>query len=54
LPNYHTLSDLRDDHAYFLEHQLTISVATLLSEDLVELKRVAQDGVFVQASAGAA
>lgn len=54
LPNYHTLSDFRVNHADFLEHQLTVSVATLLSEDLVELKRVAQDGVKVRASAGAA
>lgn len=54
LPNYHSLSDFRVNHADFLEHQLTVSVATLLSEDLVDLKRVAQDGVKVRASAGAA
>jgi len=52
--NYHTLADLRVGHGEWLDAQLTVSVATLLSEGLVDLKRVAQDGVRVRASAGAA
>jgi transposase len=51
--NYHTLSDFRGDHGEFLDQLLTRSVATLVHEDLVELKRVAQDGMRVRASAGA-
>jgi len=52
--NYHTLSDFRTDHAEFLDRLLTESVAVLMNEGLVELKRVAQDGMRVRASAGAA
>ena len=52
--NYHTLSDFRTDHAEFLDKLLTESVAVLMHEGLVELKRVAQDGMRVRASAGAA
>lgn len=52
--NYHTLSDFRVQHGEWLEAQLTLQVAALLAEGLVELKRTAQDGVRVRASAGAA
>ena len=51
--NHHTLSDFRVAHTEFLDHQLTLSVATLQSAGLVEMNRVAQDGVRVRASAGA-
>ena len=52
--NYHSLSDLRVDHLDFLDDVLTHSVATLMEQDLVDLHRVAQDGMRVRASAGAA
>ncbi len=52
--NYHTLADFRVAQGAFLDHQLTVSVATLMSEGLVAMKRVAQDGVRIRASAGAA
>ena len=52
--NHHTLSDFRVQHTAFLDQQLTVSVATLENEGLVEMKRVAQDGVRIRGSAGAA
>jgi transposase len=52
--NYHTLADFRTRHVELLERLLTESVATLRAEGLVSLNRVAQDGVKVRASAGAA
>jgi transposase len=52
--NYHTLSDFRTDQAEFLDKLLSESVAVLMHEGLVDLKRVAQDGMRVRASAGAA
>jgi len=52
--NYHTLSDFRVDHAEFLDDMLTHNVAALMEEGLVELTRVAQDGMRVRANAGAA
>lgn len=52
--NYHTLSDFRTGHVAVLDELLTRSVATLLAEGLVELNRVAQDGMRVRANAGAA
>ena len=51
--NYHTLSDFRVEHGDFLDDLLTRDVASLLHEGLVELTRVAQDGMRVRASAGA-
>jgi transposase len=45
--NYHTLADFRVAHGAFLDHRLTVSVATLMSEGLVTMKRVAQDGVRI-------
>jgi len=52
--NYHTLSDFRTQHAEWLDDVLTQSVAALLEQELVEMDRVAQDGMRVRASAGAA
>ena len=51
--NYHTLSDFRVDHAEFLDALLTRDVASLLAEGLVDLNRIAEDGMRVRASAGA-
>jgi transposase len=51
--NYHTLSDFRSLTTDLLNGLLTQSVATLMSQGLVEMKRVAQDGMRVRASAGA-
>lgn len=52
--NYHTLSDFRVDHVDFLDEMLSHSVAVLREQDLVDLNRVALDGMRVRASAGAA
>ena len=52
--NYHTLADFRVQHGEFLDQFFTDSVAVLLQEELVTLDRVAQDGMKVRASAGAA
>ncbi len=51
--NYHTLADFRVLHGEAMDELLTQSVASLMNEGLVELKRVAQDGMKVRASAGA-
>jgi len=52
--NYHTLADFRTDHPQVLDGLLTQGVAALMAEGLVTLDRVAQDGMKVRASAGAA
>lgn len=52
--NYHTLADFRTRPATFLDQLLTTSVAVLMQQQLVTLDRVAQDGIRVRASAGAA
>ncbi len=52
--NYHTLADFRRDHAGLLDDLLTGSAAALMAEGLVDLERVAQDGMRVRAAAGAA
>jgi transposase len=52
--NYHTLSDFRTAHVELLDKLLTDNVAVLIAEGLVDLNRVAQDGMRVRASAGAA
>ena len=52
--NYHTLSDFRSAHEEALDTLLSESVALLLAEGAVTLRRVAQDGARVRASAGAA
>ena len=52
--NHTTLAAFRTTHVAFLDTLLTRSVATLMAEGLVTLQRVAQDGMRVRASAGAA
>lgn len=51
--NHHTLSDFRNLSGDQLDGLLTQTVSVLLSEGLVEMNRVAQDGMKVRASAGA-
>ena len=50
--NYHLLADFRVAHQAELDALLTQTIALLMSEDLVTLQRVAQDGVRVRAAAG--
>ena len=50
--NYHLLSDFRVAHRAELDALLTQTIALLLSQELVTLTRVAQDGVRVRAAAG--
>jgi transposase len=52
--NYHTLADFRTDHPELLDGLLTRSIATLMAEGLIDLNRVARDGMRVRADAGAA
>lgn len=52
--NYHTLSDFRVSHGEKLDGLLTQVLAALMNQGVVRLKRVAQDGMKVRASAGAA
>jgi len=52
--NYHSLADFRSDNVALFDQSLTEDVASLLHEGLIELERVAQDGMKVRASAGAA
>lgn len=51
--NHHSLSDFRNEAVDLLNGLLTQSVTILVSEGLVELRRVAQDGMKVRAWAGA-
>lgn len=50
--NYHTLANFRVKQGLVLDNLLTMSVASLLNVGAVTLKRVAQDGMRVRASAG--
>ena len=50
--NYHTLSDFRVDVGPALDGLLTRTIAVLRSRKLIDLTRVAQDGLRVRASAG--
>jgi transposase len=52
--NYHTLADFRTDNLEFLEKLLKQSVERLRQQGLIDLGRIAQDGMRVRASAGAA
>jgi hypothetical protein len=52
--NHHTLSDFRCARVDLLDELLTHSVAVLVEQGLAKLERVAQDGMRVRASAGAA
>ena len=51
-PNHHTLSDFRTGHEKKVDALLTQVLAVLMSKSLVTLRRVAQDGMRVRASAG--
>jgi len=50
--NYHMLSDFRSQGGRKWDDLLTQLVASLLAESLVEMNRVAQDGMRVRANAG--
>jgi hypothetical protein len=50
--NYHLLSDFRSQNGEAWDDLLTQIVASLSAEGLVEMKRVAQDGMRVRADAG--
>ena len=52
--NHHTLSDFRSGNGEQLDRILSESVAALMKEGLVDLDRVAQDGIRVRAEAGSA
>jgi transposase len=52
--NYHTLSDFRVDHADLLDRLLSEHLAALAKAGLINLETLAQDGVRIRASAGAA
>src|SRR3954470_11590537 len=52
--NYHTLADFRTDDLEFTEQLLTQSVEVLRQQGRIDLERIAQDGMRVRASAGAA
>lgn len=52
--NHHTLSDWRVDHEKALDELMTQILGALMHEGMVRLRRVAQDGMKVRASAGAA
>jgi transposase len=52
--NYHTLADFRTDNLEFTEQLLKQSVEVLRQQGLIDLDRIAQDGMRVRASAGAA
>jgi transposase len=51
--DYHLLSDFRVAHQGALNKLLTEIVAAMMTQNLVKLNQVAQDGVKVRASAGA-
>ena len=51
--NYHTLADFRVGHGELLDRLLTENVAVLADCGLIDLDKLAQDGVRVRASAGA-
>jgi transposase len=50
--NHHSLSDFRGEAVDLLNGLLTQSVTMLMSQGLVQMRRVAQDGMRVRASAG--
>ena len=50
--NYHLLADSRVAHWDYLNQVFTDSLAALMQEGLLDLRRTAQDGMRVQASAG--
>jgi transposase len=52
--NYHTVADFRSQQGDALDDLLTANLASLMAAGVVKLNTVAQDGVRVRASAGAA
>jgi transposase len=52
--NHHALSDFRVGYEQLLDQLLTDSVTALAADGLIQMERLAQDGVKVRASAGAA
>lgn len=50
--NYHTLSDFRVTNEAAIDELLTQVLATLMAHDVVQVKRISQDGTKVRASAG--
>ena len=50
--NHHTLSDFRVQHEAALDELFTQVIAALVSQDLVTVERLSQDGMRVRASAG--
>lgn len=52
--NYHTVADFRSQSETALDGLLTQNLASLMAAGIVKLKSVAQDGMRVRASAGAA
>jgi transposase len=52
--NHHSLSDFRVAHGAALDELLSTSLAALMTAGAVTMQRVAQDGMRVRASAGAA
>src|ERR1700745_2872747 len=52
--NYHTLADFRVDQVELLDRLLLENVAALAQAGIIDLSTLAQDGVRVRASAGAA
>ena len=51
---YHTLTDFRSQQGEVVNALITQVLALLMKQDLVDLRRIAQDGTRVRASAGAA
>ncbi len=52
--NYHALNDFRSSNEALMDELLTDNVAALAAAGVIALERVAQDGMRVRASAGAA
>lgn len=52
--NHHTLSDFRVGHEKQLDELMTQILGALVHEGLIGMRRVAQDGTKIRASAGAA
>lgn len=50
--NYHTISDFRKNNSNEFDELISETIARLMSRDLVNLKRISQDGMRVRASAG--
>jgi transposase len=51
--NHHLLSDFRVGHAQVLDRLFTATVASLVKQGLVKVRRISQDGMRVRADAGA-